>query len=49
LTEKGVRPLISRALEAFSEIRKVVQKELVVRLGVETRLAVVAALNDVNG
>jgi hypothetical protein len=37
------------ALEALGEIGKVMQKEPVIRLGIETRLAVVAALNDVNG
>jgi len=37
------------ALEALGEIGKVMQKELVIRLGIETRLAVIATLDDVNG
>ena len=35
------------ALEALGEIGQVMQKELVIRLGIETRLAVVATLDDV--
>jgi len=37
------------ALKALREFGEVMKEELVVRLDVEARLAVVAALDDVNG
>ena len=33
----------------FSPVRRVVKEKLIIRLGVETRLAVVTAFHDVNG
>jgi len=37
------------ALAPFRELAQVMKKELVVRLGKETRLAVIAPVDDVNG
>jgi hypothetical protein len=37
------------AIETPGELAQVMQKKLVVRLGIETCLAVVATLDDVNG
>ena len=36
-------------LAPLRELAQVMKKELVIRLGKETRLAVVTALNDLNG
>ena len=43
----GVCPRCS--LEAFRKFGKVMKEELIIRLGIETCLAVVTALDDVNG